>query len=239
MNRAETALWTMALCLTACSGYVEDPESETPRLVGSDVGAAATKADPADASAGASNATADAGAADTGSGPSTSGCKDVNCGTGACKLDASGLPGCACTAGYRPSGLTCVRDQRCATMQCGRCAQCEIVNDAPTCTCPDNMKSDGRDGCVADPDPCQPNPCGSDEVCVNEVHCDIAARCFPQCDCTNCSNCSGQLPWGGVQCADSSGASVACNKPCKDPTWGCFNSYPSGFCFPDEGCLGN
>jgi hypothetical protein len=148
---------------------------------------------------------------------------------------------CACNPGYHDEGLACVADETCTGIDCGRCGTCEVLDGLATCTCPPGLTHDGT-GCVVTPDPCSPSPCGVDEYCVPEAHCQPLGACVPLCDCSNCGNCGGDNSdgrWDDWQeyCGNlmSSPATLTCNNPCP-PGDGCL-PYSIQFCWPMEGCF--
>ncbi len=171
-----------------------------------------------------------------------SSCDGVTCsGQGDCMVVDGGAASCSCHAGYHAEGLSCVVDETCTGVDCGRCGQCAVTGGKATCTCPDGFVFTGT-GCVVSPDPCTPNPCDADHACVPEAHCAPLGACVPTCDCSNCGNCGPDNTdgrWDDWQeyCGNlkSSPATMACVRPCPQGD-GCL-PYNPPICWPMEGCF--
>jgi len=169
-------------------------------------------------------------------------CQGVTCsGHGTCIVADGGVASCSCEAGYHAVGLTCVQDETCAGVTCGRCATCKVIGGVAQCTCPEGFRLEGN-GCVVDPDPCATIDCGPDKACVPEAHCQPLGACVDTCDCSNCGNCgpdNSDGRWNDWQeyCGNlnSQPATMRCNKPCP-PGEGCL-PYSPAICWPMEGCF--
>jgi hypothetical protein len=140
-------------------------------------------------------------------------------------------------------GLTCVVDETCTGIICGRCADCELVDGIATCVCPEDFVLSGGNlsDCTPSPDPCDGVDCSPDGACVPEAHCQTLGVCVPTCDCSNCGNCGSDNSdgrWDDMQeyCGNlmSSPATIVCAKPCPNQGDGCL---PWGICWGMEGCF--
>ena len=168
-------------------------------------------------------------------------CDGVTCSDlGHCTIDDGGVR-CVCVDGYHGDGPACVPDETCTGVDCGRCGHCEVVGGKASCTCPDGFVFTGG-GCELHPDPCSPNPCDAEHVCVPEAHCTPLGVCVPTCDCSNCGNCgpdNSDGRWDDWQeyCGNLNAqpATMACTKPCPNGD-GCI-PYNPPMCWPMEGCF--
>lgn len=230
----------ICVALTGCSNDDSSAWTPTPKDGGTNQEAGEAAAAGASGAAGSSS---DASLPDatTDSGPGA--CDGVTCsGHGKCAV-ADGGASCTCDPGYHAVALACEADESCTGVTCGRCATCEVVGGKATCTCPAQMKPDGNQGCVVDPDPCATTTCGADEYCVPEAHCAPLGACVKTCDCSNCPNCSpdnSDGKWNDWQeycgaAPDQSPATMTCTRPCA-PGEGCIPYSPS-ICWPMEGCF--
>ncbi len=123
---------------------------------------------------------------------------------GVCAV-ASGLPSCACDAGYHLEVDTCVLDEVCSAGSCSGHGTCSIVAGrarcacstgfaAPACAaCATGFHDDGAGGCTSDP--CLPNPCA------------VPNR-------TACSNVAGVATCACVAGYHDDGAGGCTNDPC-------------------------
>jgi len=208
-----------------------------------DAGTAQEGGDAAAGAAGAAGSSPDASPSDAAGEAAPGVCDGVTCsGHGTCQPSDGGAS-CLCANGYHAAGLACEADETCAGVTCGRCAQCAVVVGKATCTCPAQMKPDGNQGCVVDPNPCDTTTCGADEYCVPEAHCSPLGACVKTCDCSNCPNCAPDNSdgrWDDWQeycgaAPNQSPATMACTRPC-GPGEGCIPYSPS-ICWPMEGCF--
>jgi hypothetical protein len=205
-------------------------------------GGAGQGAGPVAGSGGSSGVAGSAGAAgDTTGGGGPDPCAGVLCsGHGSCKPNASNQPECACESGYHPVGLECVVDETCVGVECGYCAECQVVDGHAGCVCPPGFKLSGMD-CEVDGDPCASVSCDPGMVCVPAHHCQIDPGCTPTCDCSNCGTCSMQdfVNAGAMVLYCGSGqqapATMACALPCPSGM-GCI-PYQPPICWGMQGCM--
>jgi hypothetical protein len=187
---------------------------------------------------GSGGATSTAGSGGSGADP----CAGVTCSSlGSCVVNGSNQAECDCNDGYHDVGLTCVVDESCDGVDCGRCSSCELVEGIATCTCPDDFVYQQGFGCTPSPDPCDGVECGTDQICISEHHCTPDAVCVDTCDCSNCGDCDMEefvssgawaLYCGG---GESGPATVACTKPC--PNGGGCIPYSTPICWGGQGCM--
>ncbi|XP_048505762.1 neurogenic locus notch homolog protein 1 isoform X2 [Athalia rosae] len=165
------------------------------------------------------------------------GCDTHTCGTNAKCTISEGRPVCSCLNLHMGDPLVrcirveCLVNSDCPTNRaclnnkcidpcpgfCGLNAQCDTINNEPTCSCPRAYTGDAYTACrIADPQAaCKPSPCGPNTKCevINEVP---RCTCLPGYHGSALTGCRHECETD-AECPNNLACSTSyrCESPCK------------------------